>query len=152
VQILNKQRRYKIDSEAAALFCSAVLREMKVPSCHLSAAFVSEDEIKELNKNYLQRNYPTDVLCFVYNEKMVDRKPFLGEIVVAPQVSSLNAARYRNHPENEIRKLLIHGMLHLLEYDHEADDGTMLRLQARLMRRVFFHRGDPILKQLKAYP
>lgn len=125
---------------------------MGASSCLISAAFVSAGEIKELNKNYLQRNYPTDVLCFVYNEGMEDRKPFLGEIVVAPHVSGLNAARYRNHPENEIRKLLIHGILHLLGYDHEIDDGTMLRLQARLMRRVFFHKGDPILKQLKAYP
>jgi probable rRNA maturation factor len=113
-------------------------------------AFVSEDEIKKLNYNYLQRNYATDVLCFVYNEAMEDGEPLIGEIVIAPHVSIRNAAQYRNKPENEIRKLLLHGILHLLGYDHEKDDGTMLRLQRKLTRRIFFKKGKPVLELSKA--
>ncbi|MBN2319570.1 MAG: rRNA maturation RNase YbeY [Acidobacteria bacterium] len=152
ILVLNKQRRYKIDSKSAAFFCSAVLQAIGAPDRSLSVAFVSEYEIKKLNNSYLQRNYPTDVLCFVYNEDMEDGKPFLGEIIIAPHVSVRNAEQYRNHPENEMRKLLIHGILHLLGYDHEEDDGTMLRLQKKLTRRIFFKSGDPVLIKSKAYP
>ncbi len=123
---------------------------MGVSDRSLSVVFVSEDEIKKINYNYLQRNYATDVLCFVYNETMEDGEPLVGEIVIAPHVSIRNAARYRNKPENEIREILIHGILHLLGYDHEKDDGTMLRLQRRLTRRNFFKKGEPVLELSKA--
>ncbi len=137
---------------SAAVFCSTVLQEMGIADCSLSVTFVSEEEIQKVNNRYLHKNYPTDVLSFVYNEKMEDGKRFIGEIIIAPLVSFRSAARYNNHPENEIRKLLLHGILHLLGYDHETDDGTMLRLQRRLAGRVFFQRGDPLLKKNKAYP
>ena len=120
---------------------------MGVSDHSLSVVFVSEEAIRKLNNSYLGRNYPTDVLCFVYNESMEGGRLFLGEIIIAPYVSVRNAARYRSYPENEIRKLIIHGILHLLGYDHEKDDGTMLRLQTRLTRRKFFKNGDPVLKQ-----
>ena len=81
---------------------------------------------------------------------MEDGEPLIGEIVIAPHVSIRNAVQYRNQPENEIRKLLIHGILHLLGYDHEKDDGTMLRMQRRLTRRIFFKKGEPVLGLSKA--
>ncbi len=152
IQVLNKQRRYKLECVPTAVFCSTVLQELGIADCYFSVTFVNEEEIQKVNSRYLHRNYPTDVLSFVYNEKMEDGKHFLGEIIIAPQVSFRSAKRYHHHPENEIRKLLLHGILHLLGYDHETDDGTMLRLQRRLENRVFFKRGDPLLKTNKAYP
>ena len=114
--------------------------------------FVNDEEIRRVNKKYRQRDNPTDVLSFVYNETTEDGGQLLGEIIIAPGVAMSNAARYRNHPENEIRKLLVHGILHLLGYDHETDDGTMLKLQRRLTGRVFFRKGESVLKRNKAYP
>ncbi|MBN2242193.1 MAG: rRNA maturation RNase YbeY [Acidobacteria bacterium] len=149
IQILNRQRRYRIDAASAALFCSKVLQALGAPDPALSVVFVGEEEMKKLNKSYLQRDYPTDVLCFAYNECTEDGCFLLGEIVVAPRVSIRNAARYRNTPEGEIRKLLVHGILHLKGYDHEADDGAMQRMQAKLTRRAFFKEGAPLLKQPK---
>jgi probable rRNA maturation factor len=127
-----------------------VLRETGISGRSLSVAFISDDEIRKVNRGYLGRNQPTDVLSFAYDEKMDDGAVFIGEILIAPCMSVRNAARYRSCPENEIRKLLLHGILHLLGYDHETDDGTMQRLQTRLTRRVFFKKGDPVLKRFKA--
>ncbi len=64
--------------------------------------------------------------------------PFLGEIVISPQVAYRQALRAGTDPEREMRMLLLHGLLHLLGYDHETDQGEMIRLQHRLMRRRWF--------------
>jgi probable rRNA maturation factor len=108
--------------------------------------------MRKISKKYRQRDYPTDVLSFVYDETAEDGRQFPGEILIAPHVAVRNAARYRNHPENEIRKLLVHGILHLFRYDHDTDDGSMHLLQRRLTSRVFFKKGESVLKRNKAYP
>jgi len=74
----------------------------------------------------------------------IERAPFLGDIVISPAVACSQAVRYGISPEKEIRKLLVHGILHLLGYDHETDNGQMNRLQARLVRRRAFVSAAPI--------
>ena len=101
----------------------------------LSVVFVSSRKMHAVNKRFRGRDYATDVLSFFYNEEYMDGQPFLGEIVIAPQVAVFHAARYRVRPERELRKLLVHGILHLLGYNHETDRGEMNRLQARLLRK-----------------
>ncbi len=61
--------------------------------------------------------------------------PFLGEIIIAPEVARLHAIRYGISVEREVRRLLVHGTLHLLGYDHETDKGEMNQLQKKLLRR-----------------
>ena len=91
-----------------------------------------------MNYRYLRRNYATDVLSFPYPGVVMGGMPFLGEIVIAPEIAVIQAVRHAVPPERELRKLLVHGILHLLGYDHERDRGQMNRLQARLLRRKFF--------------
>jgi probable rRNA maturation factor len=74
----------------------------------------------------------------------IKEAPFLGDIVISPAVACSQAVRYGISPEKEIRKLLVHGILHLLGYDHETDNGQMNRLQARMVRRRAFARAAPI--------
>ncbi len=93
--------------------------------------------MRSLNRRYLQRDYATDVLSFAYQGAMAGGEPFLGEIIIAPEIAAHQAARHRACPEREIRKLLVHGILHLLGYDHETDDGRMNRFQTKLLRRRF---------------
>lgn len=88
-----------------------------------------------LNNRYLGHDYATDVLSFSYDGVLMEGRPFLGEVVIAPEVAALQAVRYRMRPEKELRKLLVHGILHLLGYNHETDRGQMNRFQARLLRR-----------------
>jgi rRNA maturation RNase YbeY len=75
------------------------------------------------------------VLSFSYEGPMMEGRFFLGEIIIAPEVAALQAARYKSCLEKELRKLLAHGILHLLNYDHETDKGQMNRLQAKILRR-----------------
>lgn len=88
-----------------------------------------------MNNRYLKHDYATDVLSFAYDGILMEGKPFIGEIVIAPDVAARHAIRYGIRPEKELRRLLVHGILHLLGYDHETDRGQMKRLQAKLLRR-----------------
>ena len=78
----------------------------------------------------------------------MDDKPFLGEIIIAPGTAVRQAGRFGVSPERELKKLLVHGILHLLGYDHEQDKGEMKRFQTRLLRRKFFLNA-PALADLK---
>jgi probable rRNA maturation factor len=90
----------------------------------MEVVFVGPRVMRALNRGYRGKDYATDVLSFPYEGEIVDGLPFLGEIIIAPA-----AAR------DPMRKLLVHGILHLLGYDHEVDGGRMLRLQSRMLRK-----------------
>jgi probable rRNA maturation factor len=135
IQIRNKQRRHKIKSASVGAFCATVLKSLDVSNPSLSIAFVSSREMRMINRRYLEHDYATDVLSFAYESPVVEGLPFLGEIIIAPEVAALHAIQYGVDPEKELRKLLIHGILHLLGYDHETDKGQMIRLQTKLLRR-----------------
>ena len=110
----------------------------------LSVVFVGTGTIRSLNARYRQKNYATDVLSFSYDGAVVDRLVFLGEIVIAPEIAVNQAMRYGVAPDWELRKLIVHGVLHLMGYDHESDGGQMDRLQSKLLRRKFFLDAPPL--------
>lgn len=99
-----------------------------------------------LNCRYRGKDYSTDVLSFIYDEAEVDGSPFLGEIVIAPAVAVEHALEYGNSAEDELRKLLVHGTLHLLGYDHETDRGQMIRLQSKLLHKRFLSTLPPLVR------
>jgi len=72
---------------------------------------VGQARIKKLNKQYRQKNRPTDVLAFAYNG--------LGEIVICLEQVKRNAQKFNTSFKDELKRVLIHGILHLLGYDHE---------------------------------
>ena len=131
------------------MFCAALLHALDQPRCTLSVAFVGIRKMRLINRRYLGRDYATDVLSFSYQGAEMEGMPFLGEIVIAPAVAFRHAVRYRSALERELRRLLVHGTLHLLGYDHEADRGQMDRIQAKLLHRSFFLNAPP-LAQSKA--
>lgn len=100
-----------------------------------------------LNRRYRGKDYATDVLSFEYGGETAEGEPFLGELVLAPHVAATNAIRYGCSPEQEIRKLLVHGLLHLLGYDHETDSGEMNRLQRSVLRRRRALAPPPLLRE-----
>ncbi len=117
------------------------------PDGALSIVFAGAREMRSLNRRFLGRDYATDVLSFSYAAAPA-AEPLLGEIVVSPEIAVRQAARYGADPQRELRRLLIHGILHVLGYDHETDRGRMRRLQARLTRRKFFMQA-PALVDMK---
>jgi probable rRNA maturation factor len=94
--------------------------------------------MRTLNRRYRKRDYPTDVLSFSYGDMKIDRIPFLGEIMISPEIAARHAIQWGVSPERELRMLLVHGILHLLGYDHETDGGRMDCMQKKLLRRKFF--------------
>ena len=144
VQVLNKQRRFKICRSAVALYCVHVIRSLSREVPELSVVFINPAQMREINNKYLRHDYATDVLSFSYNETAIEGRPFLGEIVIAPEIAACHAVSYGISPEKEVRKLLVHGILHLMGYNHEKDQGQMKRLQTRLLRRKLLSTAFPL--------
>jgi probable rRNA maturation factor len=92
---------------------------------HLAVQFVDADRIRELNRDFRDKDTPTDVLSFGVDE---DEEPLgpreLGDIFICPEYTA------------DIREAVVHGTLHLTGMDHETDEGEMLALQDELLRWV----------------
>jgi len=99
----------------------------------LSIALVSDTEMRKLNKRYRGKDYATDVLSF-------PGVP-LGDIVIARGLARRQARAARHSFTAELRVLSLHGLLHLLGYDHERDHGEMRRLERRLRRKGGLREG-----------
>jgi len=100
----------------------------------VTVAVVSDARVRKLNRLYRHRDATTDVLSFSYGVSVAQPR-FLGDIVIARGVAR-HQARAAGHSERvELRVLALHGLLHLLGYDHEEDSGRMRRLEERLRRK-----------------
>jgi probable rRNA maturation factor len=102
----------------------------------LVLAFVTEDEMRGLNAEHRGLDEVTDVLAFPLDARDVlpaglERQ--LGDVVVCPAQAIRQAREARIEPSAEVRTLVVHGLLHLLDYDHETDAGEMLARQDELL-------------------
>jgi len=93
-------------------------------------ALVSDARVRALNRQYRGLDYATDVLSFPANSNR-----FLGDIVIARGIARRQAHEVGHDEPTELRVLALHGLLHLLGYDHERDRGTMARVERRLRRK-----------------
>jgi probable rRNA maturation factor len=111
----------------------------------VTIAVVPDQRVRALNRHYRRRDISTDVLSFPASAKASAGKPdergTLGDIVIAAGVARRQAAAAGHSLQTELRVLALHGLLHLLGYDHEHDDGRMARLEARLRRRGGLREG-----------
>ena len=102
---------------------------------------VSKDVSLSINKSYRTKDYVDDVISFAYLDDISDRNEEfvdLGEIVLCPEVIDERAREIGNDFDSEMRFLLIHGLLHLLSYDHERsaeDEKIMYGLQNDLLKK-----------------
>jgi probable rRNA maturation factor len=99
-------------------------------------ALVSDVRVQQLNARYRAKDTATDVLAFAAEEP-----GFLGEIVIASGVARRQAREAGHSIQVELRVLALHGLLHLLGYDHERDDGRMARVERRLRRKGGLREG-----------
>ena len=109
------------DEQALAALARETLVAEGQERSELSLSFVDEDEIADLHKRYMGEDGPTDVLSFPLGDDDLDEQGVrvLGDVVVCPAIAARNAP---HDPEAELRLLVVHGVLHLLGYDHEDDD------------------------------
>lgn len=109
----------------------------------VSIALVSDTRVRTLNRTYRRKDYATDVLAFS-NEggRAATRcEPFTGEIVIARGVAKRQARDARHSELTELKVLTLHGLLHLMGYDHERDHGRMRRVEQRLRRKGSLREG-----------
>jgi len=98
----------------------------------VTVALVSDTDMRRLNRQYRGKNRVTDVLSF---SARASEGGFLGDIVIARGLAAAQARRAGHPVAVEFRVLALHGLLHLLGYDHERDNGRMQRVEARLRAR-----------------
>jgi len=106
-------------------------------SSELSIAVVGDAEMQDLNRRYRGRDTPTDVLAFPADPPLPC--PILGDVVISLDTAARQAAERRLSLATEVRTLLVHGVLHLLGYDHERSPAEARRMFARqriLLRRL----------------
>jgi probable rRNA maturation factor len=103
----------------------------------VTIAIVPDRTMQGLNKRFRGMNKATDVLAFPSGSpRPLALSPGLGEIVIARGVAARQARSLGHAVRTELRILALHGLLHLLGYDHEEDNGEMARVEARLRRRA----------------
>jgi probable rRNA maturation factor len=110
-----------------------VIAELAPTTDSFAVRFTSDRAMRALNRDYRGKDYPTDVLSFPGGPSPDGHH--LGDVVVAVPTALRQAAAAGDTAERELRRLLLHGVLHCLGYDHETDEGEMERLERRLRRR-----------------
>lgn len=102
----------------------------------VTIALVPDARVQALNRRYRGKNAPTDVLSFPAGERGQ-----LGDVVIAAGVARRQARLAGHALQTELKVLALHGLLHLLGYDHETDDGRMARVERRLRARGGLRQG-----------
>ncbi len=127
---INNLTSFSIDEKLFTGIAKIVLKSENRVREKISLAFVSEEEIKKLNKKFRKKNKATDVLSFDLKPacRQGRKKGYLGEIVICPEIVKENAKKHRSGAKQETMKVFIHGILHLCGYDHEKN-----KKQAKIM-------------------
>lgn len=128
VSIVSHREPEPLAFEAFERLATFVLVMEEVPELtELSIALVDEDEMTKLNEQYRGVAGPTDVLSFACDEPsptLGDEPILLGDVIIAPSIAERQAAEFGHSVEHELDVLLVHGVLHLLGYDHETEEGA----------------------------
>lgn len=117
--LVSNRQDAPVDLDALLTLAHDTLLGEGVKDAELSLSFVTEREMEELHLTYMNEEGPTDVLSFPQDEQDEGGVRILGDVVIAPAVAVLNNPA---DPQGELRLLLVHGILHLLGYDHEQDE------------------------------
>jgi probable rRNA maturation factor len=163
--ILNRQRAVRVARRPLESFLRRVVKELDIRDSHVTVCFVSDREIAHMNEAFRKKKGPTDVLSFPAGKKSwasrsrrkkiykdsrenaegaersqakQESRPaerYLGDIAIAPETARRYAKKNGRSLGHELRVLILHGLLHLLGYDHETDRGEMERIERKMRRR-----------------
>lgn len=117
-KVLVKKRVRGVESKLLSKIAHRALEVLGLNKAELSIVLVSDAQIKRLNKLYRNKDKPTDVLSFPIGEK-VNGWLILGDIVMSVDTARRQAKELGYSLEEELKRLLVHGLVHLLGYDHE---------------------------------
>jgi probable rRNA maturation factor len=147
--ILNQQNEVRVAKRPLESFLRRLKRELGVNQSGLTVCLVSDRAMARLNQHFRKKKGATDVLSF---PDVVRRRPvrlrrkssgtnsakheYLGDIAISPMTARRYAKKNNRPLPNELRVLILHGVLHLLGYDHETDRGEMDEVEERLRKRL----------------
>jgi probable rRNA maturation factor len=159
--ILNRQRSVRVAQRPLQLFLRRLQEHLGLGAADLTICLVSDAEMARMNEVFRRKKGPTDVLSFraIARRKPLKRRrarqvvqngnhaairgkartsdiEFLGDVAISPATARRNAKEFGRTLPNELQILILHGVLHLLGYDHETDRGQMQRFEQRLRRRL----------------
>ena len=123
-----------------ALLRAATTR-LSAPGGSIGVLFASDQKMHELNARYRRKDRPTDVLSFPAREPGDPRDGHLGDVAISCAACARQGRAARHGAAREAEFLLLHGLLHLLGYDHETDDGEMEFLEGTLRAALLSRPG-----------
>jgi probable rRNA maturation factor len=146
-EVENRQRAVHVPLLPLQQFLQNMKTEMHLEGSIVAVRLVSETEMARLNKTYRKIPGPTYVLSFPFvpGRKLLRFRPrkmvlrggsFLGDIAISPATARRYAKKNGRTLSSEIQVLILHGVLHLLGYDHETDRGQMDEVEQKLRERL----------------
>lgn len=136
--VVNLQRKIKLDTSVVKKFVSTLPTKIdEADGRDFAIAFVSDRRMKELNGFFRGKDSTTDVLSFPHEPDEFDNENTnLGDIVISVEQAERQAKENKLTLENEIKQLILHGLLHLCGFDHETDDGEMNKRELALRKKL----------------
>ncbi|MEK6337000.1 MAG: rRNA maturation RNase YbeY [Acidobacteriota bacterium] len=138
IEVINRQRRGRIKAKDWREFADKALQAIGKDDKSVTIVFVTDAAIRKLNHQFRGKNQATDVLSFPSSAEPFEiaEQEHLGEVVISVQRAAAQAKDNGLSEDNELKQLILHGLLHLAGYDHETDQGEMNRLELRLRKRL----------------
>jgi probable rRNA maturation factor len=142
ISIQNRQKLLSVDLGRVRRSLKRLLKELGFKDSEVSLLLVDDDQIREINKDYLQRDRPTNVISFAMTEGAFgDVHPeILGDIILSVETAARDAVAYDIDFMDEVEFLLIHGLLHLVGYNHENVESREVEKMKKMERELFFLR------------
>jgi len=133
VSVLNRQARVRVDRQKIGAAARRILKTLGYGGYELAVVLVDDREITRLNRQYFRRNRPTNVISFPMLEEtpLSPRGRVLGDVVISSETAERQAAEVGKKTEDEVLFLLIHGILHLVGYDHEKAREKRVEMEAK---------------------
>lgn len=135
ISIDNRQRKIRLSPGRLERECRKALRLLGLQRAELSVLLAGSDRIRRLNRQYRGVDSPTDVLSFPLYDSPRDfpgeGEFALGDIVICPERAARQARDYGSTLNEEMRRLMVHGLLHLLGFDHEKGDYRRRKMQRK---------------------
>lgn len=131
VEVLNRQRKVAVDVDRLRQVAAFVVRQLGLSGSELNVVLLSDRAIRRLNARYLGRPGPTDVLAFSQREGVAPgpENRLLGDVVIGVETALRQASERRAPLNAELDLLLVHGVLHLVGYDHVGSQSERLRMR-----------------------
>ncbi len=142
ILLSNNQNQHPVDSKALQSQIGQLLEKLGETQCELSLLLTDDAEIRRLNKTYRNLDHATDVLSFPQDENAVNESgdTLLGDVVISVETAARQAEEHHLSFNEELILLAIHGILHLLGYDHERSpqDARIMKDKTQVIFETLF--------------